>query len=186
MRLILASLVIFAAACGGDDAGKSSLEGIYEKDSWSLKASGGCDAEGDSVLSEAGRDPFFVIYHAELLGVELLMVAHCASVPECRSTAADGSLFGLGFDSGSDSSGWTGGGATAGSSGGGTCQGEARDFTLEETAGAEATVSIVMTEAGEFPEDDEGFCTTDGARAAAEGMSCTGLERFTGTLVENP
>ena len=175
MRGIAIVVMAIAAGCGGGI--ESDLEGIYRIDTWTDNPTA-C-SEGPSVLADRG-DTALYLQAQSLLGTDFLNAETCADVPTCRTTAQGGNSFGLGFVDGSDDDGWTGTGAQAGGDGAGGCQGARRDFSL--TGATMIRIEIRTVTSQPFPEDGEGFCTTDAALDAAEGQPCTGLEVITATF----
>ncbi len=181
--MTMTALLALLIGCGDDG---SALLGVYSLDAWTENDTG-CDAEGPSVLETSDSTHFF-IKEVNFFGTSIINVALCSDLADCQQRAADGDTIELGdrsygFDSGSDSAGWTGGGVIAGGSGD-TCSGEVYDYLLTEVSDGVVQIRVETREVSGVPTDSDGFCDTDAARAAAKDQPCARLEVFEGTFLE--
>jgi len=180
---ILVAATTILLGCGDDG---SKLLGVYSLDTWT-ENDASCDAEGPSVLESSGSTHFFV-KEVSFFGTTFLNAALCPDLADCQQRAAESDTIELGdssygFDSGSDSAGWTGGGTIAGGSGD-SCSGEVFDYVLTDEGEGMVRIRVETREVSGFPTDSDGFCDTDAAREAAAEQPCDRLEVLTGTLLE--
>ncbi len=180
-------------ACGGGssdddfDAAAASMEGIYQVQSYT-RNDNACSAGGESIL---GADRFAAAYTQKFLGITLLSVISCASPADCRDKlaaerAGEGFqidfLFSVQFLGGDGE--LIGSGASTGFGDGEVCTEAELTATLLTLAGSELRLEQAITIADDFPVDSNGFCTTSGASAAAEGKTCSQLKVLTATFFE--
>jgi len=172
--------VIAMGMLGCSDSGLSTdLEGTYTIATWTENTTG-CAAEGASILAQQS-DTALYIEPDSFFGQDFINAVRCTDVADCMTKQADTTIFlgGWTFDAGSDSEGWTGGSVFAGVNGT-MCEGEYTEHRLTGTAGAIKIESRTQMTAP-FPQDKDGFCDTDAAKAAAAGMPCIKLEVVTAT-----
>jgi hypothetical protein len=188
--------LVLAACSGGaggtDDPGEfelaaDSVVGIYSLDSF-LKNEAACTPDGMPVESLNGHG-FAVAFKQQSFGL-LLDVLSCASPQDCRDKAADrDGGFTIDFSFGLSRLGVDGEltgeeRSTGFSQGNGTCtRGSVSDTVLTLT-GDQLRIEQAITIADDYAADPEGFCSTDLARDAAEGNSCSQMELLTATFVE--
>lgn len=171
--LAWSSLTLLCMALPGCSEELSSLEGIYEIQSWSENTRG-CDSDGESILAMQSDDHFY-LKAENFFDQEFLNLVMCEGVEACAVLAADDTInLGFGLDSGSDSQGWTGAGYSLGGSE--SCSGEIRDNRLAETSSGELRFEIRRTFVAEVPLDSEGFCDSDVAIEMAASQGCEALE----------
>lgn len=175
---------LFSLACSDDG---SALQGIYQLDTWT-ESEMGCTTEGPSVLDTSGLTHLY-IKEVDFFGQSFLFASLCVDLADCRERGTDDETIDLGansysFESGSDSSGWTGDGYIIGGSGG-TCSGEVFSFRLSDEGDGVVRIENEITEVNDIPNDSEGFCDSDAAQEAAEGMPCARWEVLTGTFLES-
>jgi len=179
--LFLALTVSLGAACGGDFS--SEFVGIYTLAEWT-ENSMGCDAPGDSVLSEQADKAAYVKVN-DFFGVNFLSFQMCASVADCKAEAAevDVAFGGPSFETGDDAAGWTGQTVSAFSAGD-DCEGTVTAHALARTGTDGLSVRSERRDAASFPKDSDGFCDTDAAKSAAEGAPCVELTLIEATFAE--
>jgi hypothetical protein len=157
---------------GTQNSGTQAEARIYDIVHWTLNESG-CDAEGDSVLSQ--NDELLAVVACEDAYVGSYLLAEpCADEDSCNDVTCQ--AFGWVFESGSDESGWEGASV---SSGFGPQDGECLDpeyspRTLELDGDNLRLES--RTHIGDSYPADDGFCTTDRGKASAEGAPCSSYE----------
>lgn len=175
--VVLATLLI---GCGSDG---SAMEGIYALDTWS-RNDGACDAEGPAVNTQS--QPVFFLKYEKFFGYGALNMRQCADLAECQAEYGEEDTIHLGgpsFDEGDDDSGWTGQSFFAFGSNG-TCSGSVIDYRLDAVGSDGVRIEQRTRDTGDFPANAEGDCDEDDIVEAAEGMPCTELEVFTGTVLE--
>lgn len=180
-------------ACGGGgssdefEAAAASMEGIYQVQSYT-RNDNACSPGGESIV---GADGFAAAYTQTFLGITLLSVLSCESPADCRDKlaaekAGEGFqidfLFSVQFLG--DSGELTGSGASTGFGDGEVCTEAELTATLLTLTGSELRLEQAITIADDFPVDDDGFCTTRDASAAAEGKTCSQMEVLTATFFE--
>jgi hypothetical protein len=177
---ILGAIALGALGCGGGGL-STDFEGTYTIATWT-ENSASCDLEGASILSQQS-DTAFYIETASIFGNDFINAVRCTDAADCATKQADSTIFldGWAFDSGSDDKGWTGATTFAGVSGS-MCTGEYTEHTLTGPSPSSVRIESRTQLTRPFPTDKDGFCNTDDAKVAAEGMPCSKLEVVTGTL----
>jgi len=181
------------AACGDGGSGGGGFgpfEGIYEITAHTENTAG-CDVEGPSVLGN--NAPMLASVQIEFF-VAALTLHPCDDLADCQAVAADAKAnnvftFGDGFTFDSVTSGGSVANGTmvfaGGASGSSGCMGTVTKHTLTRAEDGSIRIESRTTPSGPYPEDAEGFCTTDGARAAAEGQACTELVAIDANLIDS-
>ena len=190
----LALVVLFAGACGEDDDSgfddaADAVVGIYQVTTWTRNADA-CEPGGESLLSEGGHS-HAVAYKGSGFGIKFLQLMSCANPADCREKVREleggggvSSEFGYTFTSASGDT-LTGGSVSTGFGRDGTCSGASvTSVSLERLDDSAIKVEEEITIADDYPEDSEGFCTTDAAKAAARGKSCSEFELLEAAWVE--
>ncbi|HEU0031947.1 MAG TPA: hypothetical protein VFQ53_15045 [Kofleriaceae bacterium] len=185
---IVTVLVIGCGDSGSDDFARraSEVEGIYQVQAYTRNETA-CAPGGTSQL---GSETFAFAVRQSFLGQTLLSVMSCASVADCHDKAArvqGGQGVALDFSFGvSEVSGdaLVGQGASTGFGIDGVCTGGELTATTLTLDGDALAIEQQITVADDYPVDADGFCTTDAARAAADGNTCTQLELLSATFVE--
>lgn len=192
------SLSLSLVACATDDNNElpdqtgfaeqaSLVEGIYVINSHLMNADG-CTPGGEPM---EGSSRFAFAVQSSLAGYDFLTVMSCANLEDCRRDAAafrnGGELGLIDFDFTVDrvaSAGLLGEGANSGySTGDGMCRDpQAWDTTLD-LAGKELIIERAIREGNDYAEVD-GYCTTDAAKQASKGATCSQMESLRATLVE--
>lgn len=190
-KYLLFFLTMFLISCS--DSGVSLQEGVYELSSYTENTES-CDAEGASIL-ENEAETLYTLRSGSFLGYNYLSFVSCADTADCQATKTeidDGTLFaGVGtftFDSGSNSTGRTGQTVTTGASGlnGDTCtDGKLEDHKLSINEDGSIMITTKVTYVDDYAEDDDGFCTTDGAKAAVGDNVCSEYQVLNATLIES-
>jgi hypothetical protein len=180
------------AACGGGSGGGAGsfgvaadeAAGIYRIDDLTRNE----DACGPGGVSIVQQDMFVVAVRQQGGGLDLLNLFSCASPQDCRDKAADRDGFSLDFSFTvqflGDGGALTGAGASTGFGDGQSCTAGESFETVLTLTDDQLRLEKRITVANDYPADSEGFCTTDLARAAAAGNSCSIMEVLTATLVE--
>ena len=194
IRFLALAVAVTTLSCGEDEPSAfekavADLEGIYTVDSRTVN-SAACTEGDESALTEDG-DGYFFAKASSFFGIKLLSLTSCADPADCREkieASSEFSFFTIDFsytvhDVDSDGNLY-GEGATTGSSGSETCENGKISHTTLVKSGSKITVTQKITKADPHPVDAEGYCTTDGAIAAAEGNSCSEMEVLTGTFQE--
>jgi hypothetical protein len=166
----------------------SLVEGIYAINAHLMNADG-CSPGGEPM---EGQARFAFAVQSSLFGYDFLTVMSCDSLEACRRDAAafrnGGELGAIDFDFTVDrvaAAGLLGEGASSGySTGDGMCRDpQAWDTTLD-LEGNELMISRAIREGADYPEDDDGYCTTDAAKRASKGVACSQMETLRATYVE--
>jgi hypothetical protein len=173
-------LCLALAACGGGDS-LTALEGVYTVSAWTRNDTA-CDVEGPSVLEI--NDPNLYIKNESFFGQEFVNVVPCASLGECQADAGDDDTLHLGqwgFQTGSDSAGWTDTSAFAFAIDG-NCEATRSETTM--TSDGDTIRIEDRSSRGNFAPDAAGECSEEGALAATEGQPCVTLEVVTATFTD--
>ena len=191
---VTASSALLVAACGGDDgerADYSPLEGIYEIEMITRNDTS-CVEPGLDVREEYDAG-YLVGVQQSFFGAGILSMPSCLDLEACRDVAneltTEGNFaFSFGdIDFTFDRRTSDGAEGTLLSSGfgiDGTCQdGEVSERVLTQE-GESITIRVETVIADDYPPDDEGFCTTDAATAAATGNPCGELMIIEAVRVE--
>jgi hypothetical protein len=201
LRALAAVAVCASVRCGGDDGAfeaiAQAIEGIYELTA-NTKNTTGCDTEGPSTL-ESRSQRFVLLTRSDFLGVPLVSLYACSSADDCRAKAATFrstqtivASYSYNFTVALNEQTLFDSGVGTGSAGTGlTCTGgfESENTLVRQTDGGfrlESRVTLSDDYPAEPSSTGSGFaaCTTDGARAAAEGNPCGTFEVFTARFVE--
>lgn len=186
--LTLSLVVSLSAAtgCGGNSGLSTKWEGIYEIFEWTENLEG-CTIEGPSVL--ASKKETMVVVSVKNFIADFLTVIPCADLDSCRETAQEDFgpffFFGWTLTSGSDADGWHG--ETTMATGGlapENCEGQVTNLTLTSPTEEVIELEVHGTDAGEFPVDASGECTTEAAAKAAKGKPCSTFENLAARLKE--
>jgi hypothetical protein len=186
----LGLFVSFAAGCGGADFDDTaaSVEGIYRVNAYTYNAQA-CAPGG---VSELGTDTYAVATRQEVFGTKFVSVLSCASPADCRAKLTAlaeeqpfGSQFAFTLDRAGDDGTLRGTVANTGFSedDGATCTDGALEATTLTFDGSLLRIENQITPANDYAAQD-GFCTSDGAQAAAADNDCEKLEVFTADFVE--
>ncbi len=192
---IPALLAATAGGCSTDDPATDfetvalSMEGIYRLDAHTANTAA-CAPGGESLLGN-GNDGFVVVKNEPFFGFSNLSLMSCASPSDCRAKLAalsggegvnidfsfavqeidgDGALVGRGANTGFNEDGM--------------CVDGSITATTVTLAGQTLAIAQRITIADAYPQDD-GFCTTDLAKEAAAGNSCSEMIQLSGTFVES-
>lgn len=188
-------LCLCFTACNSSDSSddsstslqNSKLKGIYTISSYT-RNSNDCMGEGDSILSE-NSPGFAFIDSFSIFGIQYLQVTSCESVEDCKDISAkikNGDNVGVSyvysftFETGNDTDGYSGTSISTGFSRNAQCE-EAKSSDLSLNSEDDASSIIIRKEtkiSDPFPTDADGFCTSDGAKAATESVECSQLEVF--------
>jgi hypothetical protein len=189
-------LLLVPCSCSSDDGGEdvsaagSAFVGIYQIDDYTRNSSG-CDIEGPSVKGELS-DGYLFLDLVDVLGSKVVSGASCGSVASCREFArAQRDMEGYGpfelsyaFDRpvGENLAGTR---VSTGMSGSGnTCtEASVEENTARLGEGGALRIeqrAVVVDHAV----DGDGYCTTEGTKAAAAGKPCSRYETLTLTFVE--
>jgi hypothetical protein len=189
MKKLLSFLGLTVGACGGGGESEGDFEsvaedvaGIYSLDEYTRNDQA-CTPGGESA---AGEHTFAVAFTQKFLGTSLLSILSCESPADCRArvTGQGGFVdFSFGVEAVGDDGALTGGGASTGFGQEGTCTGGEVFATVLTLIEGQLRIEKAITLADDYPADD-GFCTTDGARDAAAGNTCSSMEVLTATFVE--
>jgi hypothetical protein len=177
MKRTMGGLVLAAlTGCGGGGDDGTALEGIYVIAEWT-RNDAGCAQMGPSILPQ----PEMALYikHENFLGTKFVNGVRCVDVAECEEQAADDETIYIdayAFDEGDDDAGWSGYNFSDDIIDDGDCVGELHEYLLRGTPGTSITIETYTYPVGGFPEDADGWCDTDEARDAAEGLPCTSNE----------
>lgn len=177
------------AACGGgsaiEDAG-ARYEGIYSVTEYTLNEQA-CTEGGTSQLD---TERFAFVSLNSFAGIDYVALNSCAGVDDCRTKLAE--LRSDGFTLSDfdfiadqvDGKDLIGAGVSTGFGGNATC-------TMAEVTASRWTLSLPdlriekrITIADDYPQDSEGFCTTELAKEAAKGNECSQFELVTATFLE--
>jgi len=189
--------------CGSEDSGaacdfldSSSIgpfEGIYQFTNITINT-GSCMVEGDSVLSME-TEPYFYLAERSGFGIlpPSLMLITCADVANCREKLAQQDEFiGPAADrifSFSCHGGPNQVSSTISNTGfgmDGVCTGgHVDEQLLERAADGSIRIEVRVTPAGDYPQDREGFCSTDASEKATRGNSCNEYQVFSGDFIES-
>lgn len=196
LPLVASSLLVTVACSESDDVGfdsiATSMEGIYRIDAHTENQVA-CEAGGESLLVD-GAETHLALIKSSLFGIPLLSMLTCADPTQCRSRVevlltggiVDGDYVYVVNEVVNEPSGdaLAGRGASTGFSDNGTCREGAITLSLASLDGDALRFSQERTVADDYPVDSEGFCTTDLAREAAEGNSCSELITLTASYLE--
>ncbi|MFK7826442.1 MAG: hypothetical protein AB8G05_20010 [Oligoflexales bacterium] len=201
LSTIMIFLCFLTTACGGSDSSETSssslqntnLKGIYTISSYT-KNSDNCTTEGNSILTE--NSPSLTFLEAfSAFGIQYLQVISCESVEECKTvatklkngeTAGITLIYSFTFEAGNDSVGYSGISVSTGFSRNDQCE-DAKSSELKLNSDDESASITIRKESKiseSYPLDSDGFCTSDGAKAATEGLECSELEVFKATFKE--
>jgi hypothetical protein len=183
--LLLPFLAI--SACTGDSFSDqaASVEGIYRVDSH-LRNEASCSPGGAPV---SDSQTFAYAKRVDILGIETLQLLSCASLDDCRAKAAQASFGGpISFAftlTAADGDALTGFEATTGfTTANGTCE-MPELSNLELVMTGDALQLEKRTQVGADYPADNGACTSEKGRAAAEAAPCTELETLAATKLES-
>jgi len=192
-RIFIAFLTLSLCGLAACDSGNSfsdvaaSFEGVYEIDTHT-KNEAGCDSDGESILGENSQT-HFVIFTSKIFGISFAQAQGCDNVDDCQKAASNSSFMGISFSYGftsSDAEGEMSGmeRSTGFSSSEGICK-EPRISYAELTTPSEGNIQIVQnTHFGDdYPEDSDGYCTTDAGYEASKGKPCSERTVLTGHFV---
>lgn len=194
-RFLLLALPLAAlAACSDDEPISfgdiaSSMEGIYRVDTHTENLDA-CAPGGDSLMSD-GVEGYLVVQSRPIFGFPYLPMISCASPADCRDKLAawdrnEGwvSDFSFAVEAANGEGDLIGGGASTGYGMDGICTEGTTFATLATLSGDSLAITLERTVADDYPADADGFCTTDLAKDAAAGNSCSQMETLTATFVE--
>lgn len=181
-----------AVACGGGGGGGGELaalvaeiEGIYSVDDFT-RNSEGCGTEGGSVLAELD-EPFLVVTGREALGRDYALVFSCTDVADCRVKAGEDEfaaqmILQLWETDGEALTGTEVGTGWSGFEEGLCTEPELKELSVKTVGDDGIRVETRVTVGDDYPEDEDGFCTTDGGAAATKGKPCATLEVLSATF----
>jgi len=192
-RIFIAFLTLSLFGVAACDSGDSfsdvaaTFEGVYEI-ATHTKNEAGCDSDGESIQSENSQT-HFVIYVSKVFFITIAQAIGCDSVADCQAAAADTDVFAGSFAytfTSSDADGEMSGTerSTGFTSSTGMCT-EPRISYTELTTPSEGNIQIVQsTHIGDdYPEDSDGYCTTDAGYEAAVDKPCSQRTVLTGHFV---
>ncbi len=168
--------------CGGDEGVSTSLEGVYEINTWTENPDG-CDAEGPSVLPNSFGTTHFYVKNENFFGQSYVGVVACDGVAACQVKAEEVfiDLFFFGpLVLGNDDEGWRNDDSSCG--GGGTIP-YPDLLMLPDGEDAVLLESRIKT-LDDPPEDDEGFLDCEAGFAQVAALPCEKLVVVSGTLVD--
>ena len=183
--LVCLCLTIVAAVAGcaeepGLEEVAATFEGVYALESFT-ENTGGCDEEGPSRL-EGAEEPFLLVHGVKDKERIIVMALTCASPEQCsaRAQALDArqpfsTAHDFVFNRSDDQSRLIGETISAGASneGDGVCRGGGVSNDLMSHPDAQRVlIESARTLSEDYPLDNQGFCTTNGALASIEGKSC--------------
>lgn len=177
------SLLAAGAMACGEDSAPTSLEGVYEIQTWTENEEG-CDVEGMDIL--ASSDGFAFVRHQKFFGSDTVNAGTCPSQAQCEEEAFLGDdelrLSGLSFDRGSDSAGWEGEVGAVVSSGDSDCTGTIRKNRMTWD-GATLTLRSEDIDVPPFAQsgDAEDPCPFETAVDLAATAPCSSLTVITAT-----
>ncbi|MEO8703209.1 MAG: hypothetical protein ABI867_24395 [Kofleriaceae bacterium] len=180
MKLACA-LAVSLLACGGDGDTITDLEGVYTVATHTQNLTS-CDAEGASVT--ANSPPNLFVKSENFLGQKFVNVNECESVGECQTLAADDSTLHIGqfgFETGSDSAGWTNTSAFASNFAGEDCEATRTAASLTDEGGA-IRIEARVSHATFAPGSGSDACPDEAALAATADAPCEQLEVLTATF----
>lgn len=192
-RTALSLALSLAAGCTGgsssdfDDVA-ADVTGIYRVSTYTHNDQA-CEPGGTSKL---GTDGFAIATTHVIFGIHFLTVTSCASPDDCRQKQAliDGGTaivpiqFSYAVQFVGAGGTLTGQGADTGFGSGGVCTDGAVSATTLSLTGTALRIEQAITIADDYAQDAQGFCSTDAAKAAASGNSCSELEVLTADFAE--
>ena len=201
LRSLVVGAAVLASACGAESgasrppAGNDSTDGgppltdqydgIYSIVDVTLNASG-CTSEGPSVLSQQVERLFFV-QKSTFAGIDILTVASCADVAECKDSASKdrtGQVFGAPWAYTLSGIGPDGTGRTInlGTPDQGLCKDETiEDAFLDGTPRAAVRIEVRIAVVPDRPMEQDAGCTIG---TADQGLPCSQLKVISGAYQE--
>jgi hypothetical protein len=197
VRLALSCGALALAGCGDDDgddalsAAAAKLRGIYEVEGYTRNEAG-CDADGPSALEVLTEQHLFMD-STTVFGQVVVHAISCTDVEDCRSKAtafANQEIFGselsFAFSAGGGDQ-ITGLLRSTGFSGGpeDMCREPTRrELTLDVMAEGRIRIREESFVGDDYPEDSDGFCTTERGEQATAGKPCAELKVLTAAFLE--
>jgi hypothetical protein len=177
MRRLMIVGILALAACGG---GGSALEGIYTVDAWNDNPAS-CADPGPSTIAD--HDPLVWVKKKSFFGQSVLSVDDCTDNAACGTDADSDSLGSFFFDQGSDGDGWVSEFIiSSGPDGNNMCGGAViRNSLTADDSGMAFGIRVETIESAPYAATG-GECSTDDAKAAAEGQPCVSLETMHATF----
>lgn len=163
---------MIAGACGGGAEVETAHEGTYAIVTHTVDT--GCDGDEESVIDQFSHG-LLEVHNESIFGVDFVQVDSCETAEQCAALRDPENLGAVeiseSFEEGSDSGGFSGQAIVAGTSFEGDCVGERIEQFMDIDAEL-LRITLERTAEAPFAEDDDGFCTTDNALEATEGLGC--------------
>ncbi len=182
--------IVFTTACTDDNESDTTIpDGVYAVNAYS-ETSGSCDSS--QLVSTTARSEHFFVSRKSFFGTYYYFVAGCNDLAECETNYGKhrrNESFSLPYSytvlDAPEEGVFQGETVFSGYNMGGTCtDGKVEAHELEFEKNKTITLTNRTTFAANHAVDSEGFCTTDGAKAATTGVPCSSMSVLRGDLVK--